>query len=111
VKLPTFEEDHYVLDDGEGIHEQYPDTFWIPEKSARESLMVGDLVKLIFSMEETAGSNATSVERMWVEVTEICRGHYVGRLDNEPYGSECMKCDQTVFFQPRHVIDIYQDAT
>jgi len=42
VKLPTYEEDHYVLDDGEGLHEEHPDTFWIPEKSARESLKVGD---------------------------------------------------------------------
>src|SRR5690606_398218 len=99
------------LDDGECINEQYPDTFWIPEKSARESLVIGDLVKLIFSMEGRAGSEGASVERMWVEVTEICEGHYVGRLDNEPYGSECVKCDQTVFFQPRHVIDIYREAT
>ncbi|CCG97249.1 conserved hypothetical protein [Marinobacter nauticus ATCC 49840] len=111
MKLPTYEEDHYVLDDGEVIHEQHPDTFWIPEKSTRESLRVGDLVKLIFSMEETTGSEATSVERMWVEVTQVYEGYYLGRLDNEPYGSDCLKCDQDVFFQSRHVIDIYQDAT
>ncbi|MGG2399609.1 DUF2314 domain-containing protein [Pseudomonas sp. SH1-B] len=111
MKLPNYEEDHYILADGEGMHEEYPETFWIPEKSARESLQAGDLVKLVFSMEETPGSEATSVERMWVEVTRVFEDYYAGRLDNEPYSSECVKCGQTVLFQPRHVIDIYQDGT
>lgn len=60
-------------------------------------------------MEETAGSEETPVERIWVEVTQIFEGDYLGRLDNEPYGGKCVKCSQTVLFQPRHVIDIYQD--
>lgn len=111
MKLPTYEEDHYVLDNAEDIHQQSPETFWIPKKSDRESLVVGDIVKLIFSMEESAGSEETSVERMWVEVTQVCKNYYVGRLDNDPYGSECVKSDQTVYFQPLHVIDIYQDDT
>ncbi|WP_245921495.1 DUF2314 domain-containing protein [Bowmanella denitrificans] len=107
MRRPTYGEDHYVLHDAEELHHLYPDTFLIPDKHRRESLEIGALVKLIFSMQVTAGSEETSVERMWVEVTSIEKGHFVGRLDNQPYGSNCVVCDQVVYFQACHVIDIY----
>lgn len=67
MNLPTYEADHYELDNGEDIHREYPESFWIPDRDKRESLQLGDLVKLIFRMEETAGSKEVSVERMWVQ--------------------------------------------
>lgn len=106
MKLPSYEKDHYELDNAEEIHREYPDTFWIPETKKRESIEVGDVVKLIFRMEETKGSDAVSVERMWVEVTKINLPFYIGRLDNNPYGSECVVCDQMVTFKPCHIIEI-----
>ena len=109
--LPTYEKDHYQLDNGEELHKDYPESFWIPEKAARESLKVGDLVKLIFSMEETKGSNDISVERMWVEITAEYPNYYVGKLDNDPSGSDCVICGQLVTFQSSHVIDIYEENT
>lgn len=59
-------------------------------------------------MEETLGSEEISVERMWVEVKNKHQYFYEGILDNDPSGSDCVKCGQTVFFQACHVINIYE---
>ncbi len=109
MRSPTYENDHYVLDDAEERHKEHPETFWVPDKGVRESLKIGSLVKLVFSMEVEAGSDEVSVERMWVEVTQVKADHYVGRLDNTPYGSSCVHCDQPVYFQSCHIIDVYED--
>lgn len=109
MELPSYEKDHFELDNGEEIHQEYPDSFWIPEKEKRETLNVGDIVKLIFRMEETKGSDDVSVERMWVEVTNINPPFYSGKLDNDPSGSDCVTSGQTVNFKPCHVIDIYEE--
>lgn len=111
MKLPSYEIDHFELDNGELINKDYPDSFWIPGKVIRESLEIGSIVKLIFRMEETAGSDDISVERMWVEILDEREGFYVGKLDNDPLGSECVKCGQKVNFQSCHVIDIYSETT
>lgn len=109
MRIPTYKDDHYVLNNAEELHHKYPDTFWLPAREIRETVEVGTLVKLIFSMEVVAGSEETSVERMWVEVTDIRDSYFIGRLDNQPYGSECVECDQVVCFQACHIIDIYQE--
>ena len=83
--------------------------FGFPKKSIRESLVPGNIVKLIFRMEETHGSDDLSVERMWVEVTKVHQGHYEGVLANDPSGSNCIQCGQTVYFNACHVIDIYSE--
>ena len=111
MNLPTYETDHYELDNAEEIHREYPDSFWMPEKAIREALQPGNLVKLIFRMEETAGSDDVSVERMWVEVTEKKPSSYLGVLSNDPAGSECVKCGQLVRFQACHVIEVYKGET
>ncbi|MCR8922800.1 DUF2314 domain-containing protein [Dasania sp. GY-MA-18] len=109
MQLPTYEKDHYELDNGEEIHREYPDSFWIPDSEVRESLSAGDLVKLIFRMEEKKGSDDVSVERMWVEVTNKHESLYEGVLDNDPSGSNCVHCGQTVYFQPCHVIAVHDE--
>jgi uncharacterized protein YegJ (DUF2314 family) len=109
--LPTYEKDHYQLDNGEELNKEYPDSFWVPEKEVRESLKVDELVKLIFSMEETKGSEETAVERMWVEITAKYPNYFQGKLDNDPSGSDCVFYGQLVTFQPCHVIDIYEENT
>ncbi|MEZ9412553.1 DUF2314 domain-containing protein [Vibrio lentus] len=109
--LPTYEKDHYQLDNGEELNKEYPDSFWIPDKEVRESLKVGDSVKLIFRMEETKGSEDVSVERMWVEITAKYPNYYEGKLDNDPDGSDCVLCGQLVIFQSSHVIEVYEENT
>jgi len=108
MNLPTYEKDHYELDNGEDIHREYPETYWIPELAARKSIQPEELVKLVFRMEETKGSDNLSVERMWVKVKKRHSGFYEGVLGNEPNGSECVKCGQTIYFQPCHIIEIYE---
>ncbi|GKW38313.1 DUF2314 domain-containing protein [Pectobacterium carotovorum] len=107
MKLPTYETDCYELDDGEALNREHPDSFWIPDNAVRESLAPDDFVKLIFRMEKTAGADELSVERMWVRVTKKHHAFYEGVLDNDPTGSDCVRCGQSVMFQARHVIGIY----
>ncbi|WP_373033752.1 DUF2314 domain-containing protein [Sulfurovum sp.] len=109
MKLPSYEVDHYELDNGEELHREYPDSFSIPNKEIRGSLKPGNIVKLIFRMEETPGSDEVSVERMWVQVTKTHKFYYEGVLDNVPTGSECVNYGQTVNFKSCHVIDVYED--
>ena len=108
MNLPTYETDYFEIDDAEAIHREYPDSFWLPEKVKRESIETGDLVKLIFRMEETKGSDDVSVERMWVRVTEVSKQYYIGKLDNDPAGSDCVFAGHTFSFNACHIIDIYE---
>ena len=110
MKLPTYENDHYVLDDGEACYLEYPDTYWIPDLKERESLKVDDIVQLVFRMEETKGSDDISVERMWVQITGKQQEFYSGFLANKPGGSDCVVPGQTVYFNACHVIDIYEES-
>ena len=105
--LATYKKDHYELDDGEALSREYPDTFSIPDKEDRDSLQIGDTVKLVFRMEETKGSDDLAVERMWVEITAKHPTGYEGTLANQPAGSECLHHGQLIPFLACHIIDIY----
>ena len=56
-KFARIEIDGWELNDGEAIHHQHSDTFWIPSFEARSNLKTGQLVKLIFQIitEDGAG--------------------------------------------------------
>ena len=45
---------------------------------------------------------------MWVEITEIKDEFYIGYLDNDPQGEVLVECGDTVVFQSRHIIAIYE---
>ena len=109
MELPTYEIDHYELDNGEEIHNEYPETFEIPSRELREKLKVGDIVKLIFRMEERANKEEVSVERMWVEIQEKNGSYYSGILDNDPSGEVLVECGITVNFKAEHIIQIYEE--
>jgi uncharacterized protein YegJ (DUF2314 family) len=109
MKLPSYENDYYELDDVELIHNEYPDTYWIPAEEDRASLKKGDLVKLVFRMESREDRNEVSVERMWVEVQGEKFELYEGVLDNDPGSDVFVECGQKVFFKPKHVIQIYDE--
>ena len=84
MRDPDFDIDGWCLEDGEVRHAEAPDTFWIPERSRRESLEAGDLAKLIFRISVDNEDEDVSVERMWVLVRERTPNGYLGVLDNEP---------------------------
>lgn len=72
-KLTTIENDGWELDDGEAIHQEHPDTFWIPELNKRENLKPDQIVKLIFRIStiDKSGNREISIERMWVIVKGV----------------------------------------
>lgn len=97
----------YTLDDGEEIHREAPETFWIPNAAERGSLQPGQIVKLVFRIE--LDDDEVHVERMWVQVKERNAAGYVGELDNDPYCTTELRAGAVVLFEPRHVIDIYRE--
>jgi len=46
---------------------------------------------------------------MWVIVRGGDRLGYTGTLDNDPYSTDQIKAGLEVSFEPRHVIDIFED--
>jgi uncharacterized protein YegJ (DUF2314 family) len=93
----------YTLDNGAETHREFPDTFQIPAQEERESLLTGDLAKLIFRIEF---DDEAHVERMWVQVTEVGAESYVGVLRNDPYCTDEIRFGMRVEFHADHVIQI-----
>ena len=98
----------YHLENGEKLHAEYPDTFGLPKRSARENLKVGDIVKLIFVLNDPDPS-MPGAERMWVTVSAGRGSNYVGELNNEPALVQGAKVGDFIEFGPEHVIDIYEE--
>src|SRR5437764_2698278 len=96
----------YSLEDGERYHREAPDTFEIPSLAAREALVPGQIVKLMFRI---TAAGESQVERMWVIVEDKDADGYVGALDNQPATTDSMRPGMKVHFQPRHVINIHPE--
>lgn len=110
MRLPDYELDGWCLEDGEDYHRAAPETFWLPERTRRETLQPGDYAKLIFRIAlEDADNERDAVERMWVLVRERSGGCYFGLLDNEPDAIEEndeLWLGTELPFEARHVIDV-----
>ena len=98
----------YTLADGELLHSEHPDTFWIPERNRRETLRDDDLVKLVFKISD---GKRSQTERMWVIIKKVEGARYTGTLDNDPYCTDGIKAGMEVTFEARLVIDIYEEAS
>ena len=79
MREPDFDLDGWCLEDGEALHREAPDTFWLPALERREALQPGDLVKLIFRISVDGDEEPVAVERMWVLVRGRVGEHYFGR--------------------------------
>jgi hypothetical protein len=105
--LTTFDDDGWMLDDGEEKHSAHPDTFWIPNLEVRSNLEREDWAKLLFLfLASEPGQVGVRGERMWVEVEMKHGTYYRGRLLNTPVYSDLVGLGTTLWFEPRHVIDI-----
>jgi hypothetical protein len=60
VRLATIERDGWTLESAEARHAESPETFQIPERTARESLKAGDAVKLLFDIETREAGDVRS---------------------------------------------------
>jgi hypothetical protein len=105
--------DFWELESGEQRHADSPDSFWIPPRSERTSLRVGQAAKLLFAIEaDDNGQVIVSVERMWVFVREVLDGgDYIGILDSVPASFDptpdmYLALGVEIPFRAEHVIDI-----
>ena len=110
MRTPTIEHDGWALVSAEERHEQYPESFWIPPRSTRESLSPGDAAQLLFDI-ETRHAGAVfdrGVDRMWVIVKHRVGKSYVGVLDSDPGRADGLRLHRgdVVSFLPEHVIAI-----
>jgi hypothetical protein len=108
--LTSLEADGWALDDGEVAHAESPESYWIPARADRTSLQPGALVKVRFYIRAPSetGDLVDHGERMWVLIQERIDGWYRGELDNDPYCTKTIRAGLQLWFQPRHIIDIYR---
>lgn len=95
----------WYLGDAEAEQRRYPRSFFIPSRAERESLKVGDCVRLLFCLVD-GGPDRPRAERMWLDVAEVGAGSYVGVLTNQPTAIDDLNVDDLVSFGPQHVISI-----
>jgi hypothetical protein len=112
ARLATIEEDGWELSDAEEIATAHPDTFWIPPLETRQQLQPGQQVKLIFRIATVDEDDVDQiqVERMWVVVTGRLGELYRGELDNQPYCTDEMRPGMPVWFEARHVINVFVEG-
>ena len=108
--FPTIEQNGWTLLSGEETHALHPETFWIPDRKARESLSPGDAAQLLFDIETREGGRVVDrgVDRMWVIVKGRTGALYRGVLDSDPGQAEglSLRPGIEVNFLPEHVIAI-----
>lgn len=111
MRLANAFDDGWELEDGEALQREAPETFFLPPREVRQSLVPGQNVKLVFriSLIDEHGAKTQEVERMWVLVRQsLTEGQYLGELNNDPYCTDGMQAGMPVVFEPRHVIQIYE---
>ncbi|MDA8019563.1 MAG: hypothetical protein MPN21_19135 [Thermoanaerobaculia bacterium] len=113
MRFASHEIDFWELRCAETSYAQHPETFWIPSESERNSARRGQAAKLIFEIEvaDETGKILIESERMWVVVSEIGDGFYIGILDNQPASIEpsddvYLRFGAEVPFAARHIIEI-----
>lgn len=95
----------FTLDDLSSCKEEFGENFEIPSKTRLENLKIGDLVKLIFRFEN---GEFVQVERMWVVISGVKDGKFVGNLDNEPFVKGSLKLGDEIKFDYKNVLEIYE---
>jgi hypothetical protein len=107
--FPSFAENGYYLEDAVWLSE-YVSDINPPDAELRESLSVGEYVKLVFRFaDEESKRLDNQCERMWVKVTaHNDDGNYVGTVENDPQ-HEAARYGDVVHFHPLQVADILVD--
>jgi hypothetical protein len=98
----------YRLRNGEEMNREHPRTFFIPSRDERDSLVAGQLVKLIFDA-PGPGPDGPGAERMWVVVGGRSGAGYFGQLDNQPTTIERLSAGDRIEFAAEHVVSIWED--
>lgn len=87
---PSLDADGWMLVSAEERQAAYPETFQIPSRTDRETLVPGAAAKLLFHIETKDASRVidSGVDRMWVIVRAVTPEGYLGVLDSDPGQSE-----------------------
>lgn len=105
--MPTQETDGRELESAEERNRANPESFGIASLEERTSLKPGALVKLLFLfMNEESGQEIIGCERMWVRVSDVRDGRYIGHLEDSPATSDALCTDAIVEFLPEHVATV-----
>lgn len=99
----------WLIVDAEERHRNSPDTFQIPSKVARNSLLPGDQVKLAFEPADTEEAGVGG-ERLWFEVIDVLDdGAYLGVFRNFPVFFD-VDLEEAIEFTPENILDIVPKA-
>ena len=108
--VPDIAKDCWTLVSAEERHAKYPDTFLIPDETARRSLKPGDAAKLLFDIEtrDEGTVHSRAVDRMWVIIKEVEPEGYIGVLDSDPGEAEDLNLTRgdLLRFTFHHICDI-----
>ncbi len=88
------------------VNKESPRTFLIPNEDEIRSIQIGDLVKIIFIMEEQQDDGCRA-ERMWVEISKISRGGFKGTLNNDPYYLKTISAGDEIDFSAKNIASIF----
>jgi len=106
----TISRDGWALISAEARNAAHPETFQIPSREKRESLVPGEAAKLLFEIENREAETIVDrgVDRMWVIVKTRAEGGYVGVLDNDPGTEENLRLREgdNIAFGPEHIAAI-----
>jgi hypothetical protein len=107
---PSLEADGWELVSAEERHAAHPETFQIPPRSDRDTLVRGVAAKLLFHIETKEAGRVIDrgVDRMWVIVLTVTPEGYLGVLDNDPGYAEGLNLREgdVLAFGPEHVAAI-----
>ena len=107
---PSLDADGWMLVSAEQRHAAHPETFEIPSKAERETLVPGAAAKLLFHIETKEAGRVIDrgVDRMWVIVKAVSADGYTGVLDSDPGHSEGLNLHEgdAILFGPEHVAAI-----
>jgi hypothetical protein len=115
MRLPNLDDDGYTIEDIEKLQVQNSWTNFIKPREEREGLKVGRFAKItvvVSTPDYEVGRTLT--ESFWVRVSSVNRQPelvYEGRIKNIPlcetmYLSDCLKYNQLIKFEPKHILDI-----
>ena len=107
---PSLDVDGWMLVSAEERYAAHPETFEIPPRVDRQTLVPGAAAKLLFHIETREAGRVIDrgVDRMWVIVKAVSPEGYVGVLDNDPGQSEGLNLHEgeVIVFGPEHVAAI-----
>jgi hypothetical protein len=99
----------YYLENAVEQNRKNPRSFLIPTAEEIEYLKEGNLVKLIFVMNEPI-ANGCRAERMWVKITDTKNNRLQGVLDNHPSFLKTIKYGDKLSFEAVNIASVLSSA-